>query len=248
MSNKTRGLAVIAVLLLFIPGCLFAQTSKDSMNPKELSVGSWVPAHLYAGEEYWYSFRSSGTGSLTVETTGSVDTYLEVYDASRKFIDEDDDGGEEANARLNLFVESGKTYLFLLKGYDEDETGPFSIRALFEATPADAGNTKRTSAVPLKHGDSITVFFRSSSESRWYRYDLSRQNNLLIIMTTGNIDTCLKLYDSQGNFIAEDDDSGEDENAMFSEKLGPGTYYIEVTLYNGGTGRTTIQAENWYRD
>jgi len=242
MSNKTRGLAVIAVLFLFIPGCLFAQT------PKELTVGSWVPGHLYAGEEYWYSVSPAGTGFLTVETTGSVDTYLEAYDASRKLIDEDDDGGDNGNAKLDLFVESGKTYLFLLRGYDENETGPYSIRALFEATPADAGNTQRSRAVQLNHGDSTPVFFRSSSESRWYKYDLSHPKNLLMIWTEGNTDTCLKLYDSQGNSVAEDDDSGDDGNAMLSERLDPGTYYIEVTLYDSGTGRTTIKAENWYRD
>jgi hypothetical protein len=242
MSNKTRGLAVIAVLFLFIPGWLFAQT------PKELSVGSWVPAHLYAGEEYWYSVRPTGTGFLTVETTGSVDTYLEAYDASRKLIDEDDDGGDGSNAKLDLYVESDRTYLFMLRGYDEDETGPYSIRALFEVTPADEGNTQRSKAVPLKHDDSIPVLFRSSSESRWYKYDLSHQNNLLTIWTIGSADTCLKLYDTQGNLVAEDDDSGEDGNAMLSERLGSGTYYIEVTLYSSGTGRTTIQGENWYRD
>jgi len=242
MSNKTSGLAVIAVLLLFIPGCLFAQ------SPKELSVGSWVPAHLYSGEEYWYSVRPSGTGLLTVETTGGVDTYLEAYDASRNLIDENDDAGEESNARLDLFVESGRTYLFKLRGYDENETGPYSIRVLFEGAPADEGNTQRSRAALLKHDDSLAVLFRSSSESRWYRCDLSHKSNLLIILTTGSTDTYLKLYDSQGNLIAEDDDSGEDSNAMFSERLGPGTYYIEVTLYNNKTGRTTIQAENWYRD
>jgi hypothetical protein len=241
MSNKICGFAVVAVLFLFIPGCLFAQ------SPRELSIGSWVPGHLYAGEEYWFSVRPSGTGFLTVETTGSVDTYLEAYDASRDLIAEDDDGGDSYNARLDIFVESGRTYLFKLSGYDDD-AGPYSIRALFEVAPADEGNTQRSRAVPLKHDDSIPVFFRSSSESRWYRYDLSRQRNLIIIRTTGRLDTYLKLYDSSENLIAKDDDSGEDENAMIFEKLGPGTYYIEVTLYGSGTGRSTIQAENWYRD
>jgi hypothetical protein len=242
MPYKTRGLAVIAILFLFIPGCLFAQSLR------ELSTGTWVPGHLYAGEEYWFGIHSQGTGFLTVETTGNLDTYLEAYDVSRKLIAEDDDGGDNTNARLDLFVEPAKTYLFKLRGFDESETGPYSIRAIFEAAPPDAGNTQRSNAVLLKHDDSIPVLFRSPAESRWYRYDLTRQNNLLIIRTTGRLDTFLKLYNSQGSSIAEDDDSGEDGNAMLSEKLGPGTYYIEVTLYDSGTGRTTIQAENWYRD
>jgi serine protease Do len=183
-----------------------------------------------------------------VETTGSIDTYLEAYDASRTLFAEDDDGGNNGNAKLDVFAESGRTYLFKLRGYDKDEAGPYSIRAIFEAAPADEGNTQRSRAVLLKHDDSIPVLFRSGSESRWYRYDLPRQRNLLIIRTIGSLDTYLKLYDSQGNLVAENDDSGEGANALLSEKLGPGTYYIELTLYESKTGRTTIQAENWYRD
>jgi len=241
MLNKAKGLALIAALFLFIPGCIFAQSSN------ELSIGNWVPGHLYAGQEYWFSFRPTGTGFLTVETTGSVDTYLEAYDASLKLIDENDDG-DDHNARLNFFVEPGETYLFKLRGYDENVTGPYSIRALFEAASADAGNTERSRAVLLKQDNSIPVSFRSSEESRWYRYDLTHLENLLIIRTAGNSDTYLKLYDSQGRLLAEDDDSGEDNNALLSKRLSPGTYYIEITLYTGKTGRTTIQAENWYKD
>jgi hypothetical protein len=96
------------------------------MNPSELSIGNWVPGHLYAGQEYWFSVRSTGTGFLTVETTGNVDTYLEAYDASRQLIDEDDDGGINGNARLDMFVEPGETYIFKLRGYGEDVTGPYS--------------------------------------------------------------------------------------------------------------------------
>jgi len=244
MSYKTRGFAVIAALYLFIPGCLFAQSSR---NPSELGIGNWVPGHLYAGQEYWFSVRPTGTGFLTVETTGSIDTYLEAYDASRNLIDENDDGGD-SNARLDIFVDPGKTYLFKLRGYDEEVTGPYSIRALFETASADVGNTERSKAILLQQDNSIPVFFRSPSESRWYRYDLTRQKNLLMVQTAGNTDTYLKLYDSQGRLLSENDDSGNDSNAMLSERLGPGTYYIEITLYTGRTGRTTIHTENWYRD
>jgi hypothetical protein len=124
MPNKTCGFAVIAVLFLFIPLSVFAQ------SPKELSVGSWIPGHLYSGEEYWFSVRTPGAGFLTVETTGGVDTFLEAYSASRDLIAEDDDGGDDYNAKLDIFVESGRTYLFKLQGYDDD-SGPYSIRALF---------------------------------------------------------------------------------------------------------------------
>ena len=57
------------------------------------------------------------------------------------------------------------------------------------------------------------------------------------------MDTLLCLYDSRGNLIKEDDDSGEGANALISERLGSGTVYIEVKEYEGNTGRCTLHAE-----
>jgi hypothetical protein len=233
-----RNVSVLAVLAgLFVAGSLFAQT------PQELRAGTWVPGNISNGEEKWFSFRPSGAGIVVVETTGNLDTCLEVYDASRNILGEDDDGGEEYNARLETFVEAGKTYLFKLYCYDEDESGPYRIRASFESIPADTErNTERSRAVPIKLGEAMPVFFRSSSESRWYRYELTRAGTL-IVQTRGSLDTLMFLYDAQGNMIDEDDDEGDDYNALISVRLNSGTVYIEIKEYDGLRGRCTLHAE-----
>jgi hypothetical protein len=236
MTNKICGLAVLAGLI--IAGSLFAQT------PRELRFGTSVSGTIEEGQEQWFSVRPTGAGVVVVETSGDTDTILEAYDASRNLIGENDDwNDEDYNARLEIFVEAGKTYLFKLRCY-EDESGPYSIRASFESIPPDtARNTERARAVPIKLGEPVQVYFRSPNESRWYRYDVSRAQTLFVIQTRGNLDTILALYDASGNLIEEDDDSGEDGNALISERLNSGTVYIEVKEYDGGTGRCTLHAE-----
>ena len=48
--------------------------------------------------------------------------------------------------------------------------------------------------------------------------------------TQGSLDTYMELYDSQGNMIEENDD-GDDYNAMIERRLTPGKYYIMVSPY-----------------
>ena len=197
-----------------------------------------------SGSPIWYSVRAASTGIITVETTGDLDTYLEAYDSSNNLLESNDDGGIELNAKLEILAESGQTYLFKLRGYDSDETGPFTITATFEVVPPDAlRNIERSRATAIRLGEPIPVRFYARNESRWYSYTVPRGESNILIQTRGDLDTLLYLYDSRGILITSDDDSGEDYNALINERLEAGTYFIEVKPYSGLTGHCTLHAE-----
>ena len=210
---------------------------------RELRLGTWVYGTLREDEFQWFSIQSSGTGYIIVETAGNSDTYLEAHDISGSMIAEDDDSGEDYNARLEIFTETGKTYRIRLSHY-EDGDAPYQIRAGFEPLPPDLErNTERSRAVPIRLGEPNMVYLRTSSESRWYRYDAARPGTMIVVQTRGKLDTILALYDAQGKLIEEDDDSGEGGNALISERIDAGTVYIEVREYDGQIGRCTLHAE-----
>jgi len=238
MWYKIRALAA-ASLFLFISGSIFAQA------PRELRFGNWVSANLRQGDEHLYNVRAPGNGIIIVETSGDMDTYLEVYDDYDELIAENDDWDDyDYNAKVEIFVNAGENYLVLLRGYDEDESGPYQIRATFENVPPDADqNTARSRAIPLKLGESMPVYFRTMSESRWYSFNMPGTATTFIVQTRGSLDTVLVLYNAQGGIIEEDDDSGESRNARISQRLAPGTVYIEVKEYAGLMGRCTLHAE-----
>ena len=100
---------------------------------QELSLGTEVPKNLGAGEEHWYSFQATGSGKMFVFTSGNVDTYLEAYDPNNQEIARNDDGGEGPNARVEISVIYGITYLFKLRGASNSVNGPYRITVLDEA-------------------------------------------------------------------------------------------------------------------
>jgi len=210
----------------------------------ELRFGSSLTGNLTSGGEQWYIVRPSSAGFLTVETSGSIDTYLSAFDASNNLVVEDDDGGEDTNARLGIFCAAGAMYRIRLRGYSSSVSGSYRIWASFEDAPQDtARNTERSRAVSISLGEATQVYFQAASESRWYRYDIPRNGTQFVVQTRGDLDTRLYLYDARGNLITDDDDSGDGMNAMVSQRLDAGTVYIELREYYGRTGRCTLHAE-----
>jgi hypothetical protein len=63
----------------------------------------------------WVKFQITRPGHYTIRAKGSnsnrLDTYIEVYDSNMTPIGEDDDGGENLDSRLTLYLESGLYYL-----------------------------------------------------------------------------------------------------------------------------------------
>ncbi|MCL2759831.1 MAG: hypothetical protein FWD22_06420 [Treponema sp.] len=211
----------------------------------QLQTGSFIPGNINPGAEIWYSITAAASGILTVETDGSTDTYMEAYDTQFALIAEDDDGGEGTNAKIEVAAASGSTFYFKVKGYSESTNGPYRIFANFAAFPPDERNTERSRSVPVRLGEVANVFFHTSSESRWFIYQSTRANVNFVVQTKGSMDTYMKLYDSNGILLAEDDDSGDGANALIRHRLNAGTYYIEVSRFTGNMGRCTLHTEIW---
>jgi len=207
---------IFIALFLIVSGGLFAQ-----QNAQELRFGSVVSGNLRSGEEIWYSIRATENCFITVETSGDTDTYLEIYDSQRNLLLEDDDGGNDYNARIDILAQRGSSYLVKLRAY-ESESGPFRIMSSF---------TPLTNAVELRIGSPLSGNL-SSGQKQLYSIRTT-QAGLYTVETTGDTDTYLEAYDSSFSFIASDDDGGEDYNALigvFAEANK--VYYFILRGYN----------------
>jgi hypothetical protein len=81
------------------------------------------------GDEDFFLIVTDKGGSLTIETTGRMDTYMELYNYDTKEkIDEDDDSGQSYNARIRHTVQAGTRYLVKIRELDGG-TGNYSLRA-----------------------------------------------------------------------------------------------------------------------
>jgi hypothetical protein len=191
----------------------------------ELRLDTMVSGNLRGGDEYWYSVRPSQAALLTVETNGSLDTYLEAYDSSNNLIASDDDGGEGNNAKIEIVAGAGITYLFKLRGYDSSTSGPYRIWASYMPLP---------SATELRL-DAIVNGSIREGESYWYGVRAA-QNGYITVGTMGNTDTFLEAYDSNYRALVSDDDSGGGGNAELEIPVQAGqTYLFKLRGYSSST-------------
>jgi len=225
MVFGVRRAIVVVGLLLLVSGLAFAQ------SPRRLTFGTTVSDTLAEGSEHWYSLYVDEPGRITVQTGGNTDTYMEAYDSfspkGGSFIAEDDDGGEELNARIALSAEAGRTYYFKVRGYSESETGPYQIWASIDAI----------TLLPLNRALTGNL----QGDVHWYSVR-ALQTGWLVVQTTGETDTSIQAYNSDNKFLAEDDDGGEGYNALVEIAAEAGKmYFFKVTSYQ--TGRYGIQAD-----
>jgi hypothetical protein len=206
---------------LAIAGFLFAAIGLSTQTAQELRLGSSFSAILGEGDEQWYSVRVSEECFVIVETSGDVDTYLEVYDASNNLIAKNDDGGENSNAKVDFFASPGRVYRLKLRGYSGYDGGSYRIWTSQKPIPQPA---------ELRVGSSHSGNISEGGDS-WYRVTPSGAG-FLVVEVSSNMDTYLEAYDSSYNFITEDDDGGENNNARLELYIETGkTYLIKLRGY-----------------
>jgi hypothetical protein len=198
-------------------------------------VGSYI---LPSEDEDWYFIDivevPTGNTILSVETIGMLDTFLDLYDADGMEMFSNDDGGEGDNARIDMFLESPGRFYVKVTHYDKSDQGEYQIYADFvNATPDQfEPDDSRGEAKTISFGESQVKNFTPSDDLDWVTFELF-ETRTVMITTSGDVDTFLKLFDRVGNMIAEDDDGGGDYNANIERMLQRGQYYVRVHQVEG---------------
>ncbi len=95
--------------------------------------GDLVKSFSPSGDEDWYFFNAEtmdlGPGSFVIiETLGSLDTLLSIYDESGYEIMNDDDSGTDSNARVDLYINDYNSYYIKVSPYDYGTVGEYRLR------------------------------------------------------------------------------------------------------------------------
>ena len=84
----------------------------------------------YQGEIDRYVFPVHDSLGVSMWTSGSTDTFARLYEVddsgSRNLIEENDDGGEDTNSQLDVYLVPG-WYLLEISGYDDTITGDYRL-------------------------------------------------------------------------------------------------------------------------
>jgi hypothetical protein len=197
------------------------------------------------GDEDFFLLTPGTDGSLVIETTGSLDTVMELYEAgSNSRLAEDDDGGSNSNARIRYTVQAGRAFIAKVRGYG-GETGSYGFRAyLVELVRIDPdefeSDDEPSAAGEIAVGEPQPHTFSSGDDVDWVKFHISRSGRYTIRargVNSDRLDTYIELYDQDFNVIDENDGGGDNYDARLSVRLQTGTYYVKVECLDENPGQ-----------
>ncbi|MBX3511188.1 MAG: PPC domain-containing protein [Hyphomonadaceae bacterium] len=208
----------------------------DSGTRGRINIGQSVDGVLdFSGDRDWYRVRlaEGQTYRFGLESSGDSpvsDPLLRLYNARGDEVAMDDDGGGGLNSLIEFTASAAGTYYLEARGYSQDATGGYTLRALEGDIPASTSTDQTLSA----EGDYREGALSPAGDRDWYRVDLSEGQALRISLwkTEGAdalSDPYLVVYGPDGQEVARDDDSGGDLNAWLEYQApATGAYYIEA--------------------
>ena len=198
-----------------------------------LNADEWITLPNTAGNKKYYSFIPDKTGIYNYELqSGDILRPVTFYKKGAKQYESLGEGP------VNL--EAGKTYLLCVVTYRET-TIKISRSTSSGTTDPEKANTineitlsagmKELVAIGTEKINANGAYIISGTfapeEDGYYRIKTTKWRNY--------VDTCVTLFDSDGNEIDNDDDGGEDNNFLLLSKLEAGqTYTYEIRTYNSG--------------
>jgi hypothetical protein len=224
----------------------FREGSASWGNPISFEIGNTdntvsMQRVLQSDDEEYFLLVPQRDGRLIIETTGRIDTYMELYNANTgEVLDENDDSGESNNARIRYNVRALERYIVMVRGYSGSVSGSYGFRAYFPnkvalAPDAYEPDDDSSSAKTIEIGTPQSRTFHSGDDTDWVQFRVTRQGRFLIQaagINSNRLDTYIELFDSNLNLIDEDDDGGESLSSRLSINLSAGVYYLKIWCLN----------------
>ena len=189
----------------------------DDPNLPTLPYGE----HLFT-EETFFRFvpNQHGTWEFSTSGSGDSDPVVTIYNENGNQIAHDDDGGIGYDAYL--LVDLAESVIVGVTFWGTPTTTKLSI----SFSGGISGNGGTTSV------DGETEFYFTPAQTAIWE---------LRTFDNGSYDPVLYLYDSNGNRITTDDDSGDGRNALIIIELEEGlTYRIRAAFFGSSAGTYTL--------
>ena len=79
------------------------------------------------GQIVYFAFTPTTSGSFTIQSTGSGDTYGTLYSSTKSSLTTNDDGGSGSNFKITYTMTAATTYYVAVKFYNSSTTGTFKV-------------------------------------------------------------------------------------------------------------------------
>lgn len=207
---------------------------------KHLSLNSIQYRSLTVGDTDWAYFNVSSSGEYTIETTGSGDTQLYLYNSSMTQLKFDDDSGDSLNGKITYTLSAGKYYIKVV-AYNSAAIDSYGLRVTGGSSSASISadsyenDNSRFKAKTISVGSTQNRSLHSSTDEDWIKFTVA-EDGFYSVVTSGG-DTILQLYSFENQAFGYNDDRGNGDLGSFGvcQLYANTTYYARVTAYNGKT-------------
>jgi len=214
-------------------------------NPLPYEIGAednavTINRSIHSGDEDFFLLVPGSNGRLVMETVGNIDTIMEFYDAgTRDKLAENDDGGQNTNARIRYSVEAGHRYIAKIHGY-QNNTGNYGFKAYLSVNETPGTSMQNPITYELGIDESAPVIDRQlANGDEDFFLIIPEKGGRLTVETVGReTDTYMVFYDADTrDTLAENDDGGSVYNALIRYNVEAGKRYIaKVSGYDGDGG------------
>ena len=215
--------------------------SSTRSGATSLSLGSSRSGQIETGIDIdYFRVQVTGSGTLTVYTTGSLDTTGELQSSSGSVLASDDDGGSGSNFSIERSVSSG-TYYIKVESYGS-RTGSYTVHASFSSSSGGGGSSGSPDLVV----ESPSVSDNTLTTGQSFTLSATVRNQ----GTGSSASTTLRYYRSSNSTISTSDTQvGTDsvsglsasgtsaESISLSAPSSAGTYYYGACV-NSVTGES----------
>lgn len=187
----------------------------------------WIRFYAYTGRIY--HFYST--------TSGATDTRVYLYqDDGTTLISSDDDSGGYPNFSLDFSPTANAYYKLMINGFSSSQ-GFYEFNYYYGANPdayePDDSATDYTNLTVTPTSQSQDHTLHNGTDQDWYRF-YGYAGRIYHFESTGNTDTKIYLYQSDGTTLIDwDDDDGAGNNFLLDYAPTTSAYYLlKVIPYN----------------
>ncbi len=206
-----------------------------------IRLGESLEGSLSSGTSDCYRLHLDGALDLAVSVRAgaALDAVVAVYNRTGNLINEDDDSGPGMNPRLHLHLDSAGTYFVVVRGYDAEAAGPYTL-AVSEDQSVDAQQNARPLLVNERLRGAITAAdelylqpYEAYLYGILYAFEAQADDWAEIEVRAGSIGSRLQpaviLFDGSLESIAYGEPEGEGDARLAHRIPEAGRYYVLVT-------------------
>ncbi len=272
MAAKTTRAGVTLALLLGSAAPLAAQDACAGIGVDGIWIGGAEAssdiattatyqeqmALVLGGGEYAALFTLSSPTDLRLEAAGrgGTDPVMDLFDEAGTLVATDDDSGGNGASRIEAALEAG-LYCAVVRSYDDAPMTAFVRVGRIEHEPLTEGASGEEISIDdsVRPCDSDTYAealmfgvpgIASASEIPYWRFDLPEGGTLTITAENELADPLITLFDSNGDWVAENDDAvGLNSRIDLADPLSPGSYCIAVQALSDPGAPITLQVGDY---